>query len=147
MANISTYREWVDLLKKFDTHKNDEQVLETAKNGTLVWQNGVADRFMKRLSKSINERMSGSVKDFEKQLGNQGIPEANFVKAVHRLKKEFETMRLLINIDAIPTEPKRKLVEILFNSRKDLQKNLEESAKKDTSGKMSSLVRNNRIDN
>lgn len=147
MANISTYREWVDLLKKFDTHENDDQVLEIAKNGILVWQTGVADRFMKRLTTVINKRMTDSVKTFEKQISHPGIQEANFVKSVHQLKKEFDTMKSLVNIEAIPTDPRRKLIEMLYNSRKNLQSNLEESAEADKSGKLSSLVRNNRVDN
>ncbi|KRK65574.1 hypothetical protein FC72_GL000015 [Companilactobacillus tucceti DSM 20183] len=147
MVNISTYREWANLFKKFDARENDEQVLEDAKHGTLVWQTGVADRFMKRLTASINKRMNDSVSVFEKQISQSGIPEANFVKSIHQLKDEFETMRNFTNIEAIPTEQRRKLVEMLYESRKDLQSNLEESAKTDQSGKLSSLVRNNRIDN
>ncbi|PRO82481.1 hypothetical protein C6Y10_12520 [Lactiplantibacillus pentosus] len=141
-----TYREWADLLKQFKQRGNDQATLAAAKNGTLVWQEGVASRFVQRVVDTINARIESASHTFQQQMTHAGASEAAIIKALHQLKQEYQKLIQLATIPAIPEETQQKLLKLIDDNRKTLQNNLETSAKSDRSGKLVSLVKNNRVD-
>jgi len=52
------YSEWVEVLDMLRTKADDEAVLQALLRGTVEWQSGVAERFAKKLTDTINARMN-----------------------------------------------------------------------------------------
>ncbi|WP_318765963.1 hypothetical protein [Lactiplantibacillus carotarum] len=142
----ATYREWVDLLKKFSARENDTEVLDTAKIGTIVWQQVVAERFMQRIVNTINGRIQSASQTFQKQMNHTSGEEVDIIKPLHQLKNEYAKLIQLATIPAIPEDSQQQLLKMIDDNRHSLQQNLETSAKSDRTGKLASLIKNNRVD-
>ena len=63
-----TYAEWVNVLEIFKARTDDFEVLEAMQNGTIEWQAGVADRFVKRLIDAVNDRLNHATDKLNKDM-------------------------------------------------------------------------------
>ena len=54
------YAEWVKVFNILKSGEDDEAILSLMKEGTIVWQSGVAERFLKRLVDTVNFRLNRS---------------------------------------------------------------------------------------
>ena len=140
-----TYSEWVAVLDIFKSKSNDADVLAAMRSGTVEWQSGVAERFSKRLIDCVNHRMNAASDKFQKEFSRAGGSEAAIVQALLGLRKEMAFLVQAINLPALPDKDRQHYVQLVLDQADTMQKSLEESAKKDRSGKMSSIVRNHKV--
>lgn len=140
-----TYAEWVDVLDMLKNKIDDESVLFAMQQGTIEWQSGVAERFAKKLIDVINYRMNSASDKFQKEMGRAYGQERVIVQALLALRKEMCFLSKAINLPAIPENDRQQYYELVISQADNMQSSLEDSAKKDRSGKLASIVRNNKV--
>lgn len=140
-----TYAEWVAVLDMLKNKIDDESVLFAMQQGTIEWQSGVAERFAKKLIDVINYRMNSASDKFQKEMGRAYGQERVIVQALLALRKEMCFLSKAINLPAIPENDRQQYYELVISQADNMQSSLEDSAKKDRSGKLASIVRNNKV--
>lgn len=140
-----TYSEWADLLDLFKSKSDDEAVLQAMQQGSIEWQTGVAERFSKRLIDAVNFRMNASSDKFQKDLSRARGQEGMIVQALLSLRKELAFLAKAMDIPALPEAERKHYLQLVIDQANQMQKSLEDSAKQDRSGKMSSIVRNHKV--
>ena len=145
IAPPHTYSEWVAVLDMLKAKSDDEAVLEAMLQGTIEWQSGVAERFAKKLVDVINFRMNSASDKFQKEMGRAYGQERAIVQALLALRKEMCFLSKAINLPAIPEKDRNQYHQLVISQANSMQSSLEDSAKKDRTGKLSSIVRNNRV--
>lgn len=140
-----TYSEWVNILDIFKAKSNDSEVLTAMKNGTVEWQSGVAERFSKRLIDSVNYRMNTASDKFQKEMSRAYGSEGAIVQALLALRKEMSFLVQAIDLPALPEKNRQQYIRLVLDQADNVQKALEDSAQKDRSGKLSSIVRNHKV--
>ena len=140
-----TYSEWVNILDIFKAKSNDSEVLTAMKNGTVEWQSGVAERFSKRLIDSVNYRMNTASDKFQKEMSRAYGSEGAIVQALLALRKEMSFLVQAIDLPALPEKNRQQYIRLVLDQADNVQKSLEDSAQKDRSGKLSSIVRNHKV--
>lgn len=140
-----TYSEWVAVLDILKAKSDDEAVLEAMLQGTIEWQSGVAERFAKKLVDVINFRMNSASDKFQKEMGRAYGQERAIVQALLALRKEMCFLSKAINLPAIPEKDRNQYHQLVISQANSMQSSLEDSAKKDRTGKLASIVRNNRV--
>lgn len=140
-----TYAEWVKVLDIFKQKTDDMDVLAAMQAGTIEWQAGVAERFSKRYMDSVNSRMNAASDKFQRDLSNARGAEGAIVQALLSLRKEMKYLVQAVNVRAFPEEYRRQYVQMVIEQADTMQKSLEDSARQDRSGKMSSIVRNHKV--
>ena len=138
------YSEWVKILELLKNKSDDVEVLNVMKAGKIEWQSGVAERFLKRLTDSVNFRLNNATDKFQKEISRSGS-ESNIVQSVINLRKELIFLSQAVDLSAIPEKQRAQLVSMILAQADKIQNSLEESAKKDRSGKLSSIIRNNKV--
>ncbi len=145
IAPPKTYAEWVAVLDMLKSKVDDESVLIAMQQGTIEWQSGVAERFAKKLIDVINFRMNGASDKFQKEIGRAYGQERAIVQALLALRKEMCFLSKAINLPAIPEKDRQHYYQLIISQANSMQSSLEDSAKKDRSGKLASIVRNNKV--
>lgn len=140
-----TYSEWVCILEMLKSKSDDEAVLYAMQQGTIEWQSGVAERFAKKLIDVINFRMNAATDKFQKEMTRSNGQESAIVRALLALRKEMLFLSKAINLPAIPEKDRQQYYQLVISQANSIQSSLEDSAKKDRSGKLASIVRNNRV--
>ncbi len=140
-----TYSEWVAVLDMLKAKSDDEAVLNAMQKGTVEWQAGVAERFTKKLTDVINYRMNAATDKFQKEMAHSGGQERGIVQALLALRKELSFLSKAINLPAIPEEIRQQYCNLVIEQANKVQKALEDSAKNDRTGKLASIVRNNKV--
>lgn len=140
-----TYFEWSGVLTIFKEKSNDEEVLPAMQAGTIEWQSGVAERFSKKLIDAVNARMNTASDKFQKEMSRAGGSEGAIVQAILALRKEMMFLAQAMNLSALPGNERQHYLELVLEQANAIQKSLEDSARKDRSGKLSSIVRNHKI--
>lgn len=145
IAPPRTYAEWVAVLDMLKSKVDDESVLIAMQQGSIEWQSGVAERFAKKLIDVINFRMNSASDKFQKEMGRAYGQERAIVQALLALRKEMCFLSKAINLPAIPEKDRQHYYQLVINQANSMQSSLEDSAKKDRSGKLASIVRNNKV--
>ena len=136
-----TYAEWINLLACFTQRENDEEVLLAMQSGTLEWQSGVAERFSKKLIDSVNERMNLASDRFQQAISKSHGEEG----AIISLRKEMAFLAEAMNLPVLPDKDRQTYINLVLEQADKMQETLEKSASNEKSGKMRSIIRNNRI--
>jgi len=139
------YAEWSELLDKLRKKEGDAEILAAMQSGTIVWQSGVAERFAQKLIDAINARMNAAADKFQKDMGRSNGQEGAIVQALLSLRKEFAFLLNAINLPVIPEKDRAQYCALVRGQADKAQSSLEDSAKKDRTGKMSSIVRNHKV--
>lgn len=140
-----TYSDWVGILDMLKNKTDDEEVLQAMQRGTVEWQSGVAERFAKKLIDTINYRMNAATDKFQKDMTRSQGQERAIVQALLALRKEFRFLAQAINLPALPEKDRQHYYQLVISQADSVQKSLEDSAKRDRSGKLASIVRNNKV--
>ena len=140
-----TYAEWVTVLDMLKNKTDDEAVLDAMLKGTIEWQTGVAERFAKKLIDVINFRMNAASDKFQKEMNRAYGQERAIVQALLALRKEMCFLSKAINLPVIPEKDRNQYHQLVISQANSMQSSLEDSAKKDRTGKLASIVRNNRV--
>lgn len=140
-----TYAEWVSVLDMLKNKTNDEDTLQAMLGGTVEWQSGVAERFSKKLIDTINYRMNSATDKFQKEISRTQGQERAIVQALLALRKELSFLAKAIDLPAFPDKERLHYRQLVIEQADNIQSSLEDSAKKDRSGKLASIVRNNKV--
>ena len=140
-----TYSEWNAVLDMLRDRQDDAAVLAAMQQGTLAWQSGVAERFAKKLVDTINARMNAATDKFQKSMSRSGDQEGAIVQALLALRKELSFLVKAIDLPVIPEKDRAQYCNLVREQADQIQTSLEDSAKKDRSGKLSSIVRNHKV--
>ena len=140
-----TYSEWVDILDALMRKENDEEIVEAMHKGTIEWQSGVAERFSRKLIDVVNSRIDGAMDKFHREIGRAAGQERVIIQALLGLRKELRLMAKAINLPAIPEKDRDQYYQLVITHANNVQKSLEDSARRDRTGKLASIVRNNRV--
>lgn len=145
IAPPKTYSDWVAVLDMLKAKSDDEAVLSAMQRGTIEWQSGVAERFAKKLIDVIHYRMNAASDKFQKEMSRSNGQERAIVQALLALRKELCFLSKAINLPAIPEKDRQHYYQLVISQANSVQSSLEDSAKKDRSGKLASIVRNNKV--
>lgn len=141
----NTYSEWIAVLNMLKEKTDDETVLYAILHGTIEWQSGVAERFSRKLIDVINFRMNAATDKFQREMRRAGGQERVIVQALLALRKELIFLSKAICVPAIPEKDREQFCQLVLSQANSIQSSLEDSAKKDRSGKLLSIVRNNKV--
>ena len=141
----STYAQWMSVIDKLKNRVDDEITLVAMQRGTIEWQTGVAERFSKKLIDALNYRLNTATDKFQKDMSRSRGQEANIVQALLSLRKELIFLSKSVDLPVIPEADRKHYKKLISDQADTIQTSLEDSAKTDRSGKLSSIIRNHRV--
>ena len=136
------YADWVKVFELLKSCEDDENVLALMQEGTIVWQSGVAERFLKRLVDTVNFRLNRATDNFQKA---HQTDENEIIQSLMQLRRELQFILKVVDINAIPVKEKTELRNMIINQSNSIQESLEKSAESDRTGKLSSIIKNNKV--
>ena len=139
------YAEWVQVLEIFKNKSNDSEVLNAMRQGTIDWQSGVAERFSRKLIDAVNARMNAASDKFQLDMSRAHGQESAMVQAILTLRKEMHFLIQAIDLPIIPKKERDHYIKLVMDQADTMQRSLEDSARRDRSGRLSSIVRNHKI--
>lgn len=146
MAEIlHTYADWSAAIDKLKNGTDDEQVLEAMQHGTLEWQSGVAERFLKKLIEAVNYRMDAASDRFQLSMSRARGEERLIIQALIALRKEMSYLVKVVDIPALPDRERARNIGLVKEQADNMQNSLEDSARNDRTGKLSGIIRGHRI--
>ena len=136
------YADWVKVFELLKSCEDDENVLTLMQEGTIVWQSGVAERFLKRLVDTINFRLDRATDNFQKA---RQTDENEIIQSLMQLRRELQFILKTVDLNAIPGKEKTEIRNMIINQSNSMQESLEKSAESDRTGKLSSIIKNNKV--
>lgn len=140
-----TYAQWASVLDLFKNKSDDESVVDAMKKGNIQWQSGVAERFSQRLVDAVNFRLNNAIDRFQKELNRSSGQEREIVRAILALRKEVGFLANAIDLPVIPESDRARYRQLVIDQANKIQQSLEDSAKSDRTGKLASIIRNNKV--
>ncbi len=139
------YADWAKALDMLQAREDDSGVLAAMRQGSLEWQSGVADRFSRRLVDALNARMNNASDRFQLELSRSRGTESVIVQALLGLRREMNFLTQVVDIPALPEAYRRQYAQLIRDQADKMQSSLEDSARQDRTGKMSSIIRNHKV--
>ena len=136
------YADWVKVFNILKSGEDDENILALMQEGIVVWQSGVAERFLKRLVEAVNFRLNKATDNFQK---SRQTDENEIIQSLMQLRRELQFMLKVVDINAVPVKEKMELRNMIINQSNSIQESLEKSSESDRSGKLSSIIKNNKV--
>ena len=125
--------------------KVEKNEYEGFANGFPSWNlepPGVAERFLKRLVEAVNFRLNKATDNFQK---SRQTDENEIIQSLMQLRRELQFILKAVDINAIPVKEKMELRNMIINQSNSIQESLEKSAESDRTGKLSSIIKNNKV--
>lgn len=136
------YADWVKVFNILKSGEDDENILALMQEGIVVWQSGVAERFLKRLVEAVNFRLNKATDNFQK---SRQTDENEIIQSLMQLRRELQFILKVVDINTIPAKEKTELRNMIINQSNSIQESLEKSAESDRTGKLSSIIKNNKV--
>ena len=100
------YADWVKVFNILKSGEDDENILALMQEGIVVWQSGVAERFLKRLVEAVNFRLNKATDNFQK---SRQTDENEIIQSLMQLRRELQFILKAVDINAIPVKEKMEL--------------------------------------
>ena len=136
------YADWVKVFNILKSGEDDENILALMQEGIVVWQSGVAERFLKRLVEAVNFRLNKATDNFQK---SRQTDENEIIQSLMQLRRELQFILKAVDINTIPVKEKTELRNMIISQSNSIQESLEKSAESDRTGKLSSIIKNNKV--
>ena len=136
------YADWIKVFNTLKSGENDETILPLMQEGEIVWQSGVAERFLRKLVDTVNFRLNKAIDNFQK---SRQSDENEIVQSLMQLRRELQFMLKVVDINAVPVKEKTELRNMIINQSTSIQESLEKSSESDRCGKLSSIIKNNKV--
>ena len=136
------YADWIKVFNVLKSGEDDEVILPLMQEGEIVWQSGVAERFLRKLVDTVNFRLNKAIDNFQK---SRQSDENEIVQSLMQLRRELQFMLKVVDINAVPVKEKTELRNMIINQSTSIQESLEKSSESDRSGKLSSIIKNNKV--
>jgi hypothetical protein len=140
-----SFAQWLDVIEQMKSGLRDQETLELMHKGGYDFSGVGAERFVQELTAAVNARIDRAHGAFQREMAYAGN-ERILVNAMLRFRKEFRFLHGAIDLHFIPAEYHRKLDDLITQQARKVQQSLEQSARRDKSGRLASIVRNNRVD-
>lgn len=146
MTPPSTYAQWVDCLLQIKEEKPTElELLDIMESGTIVWSSGVAENLARRFAETFNLRLKIASDLFQLELTRATAHENHIVGPILGLRKRLGFLQRFANLKPLHPEIHKSLNDALDRFCVECQKSLEDGAKRDRTGRLSQIIRNNPI--
>ncbi|WP_335932517.1 hypothetical protein [Fusobacterium polymorphum] len=136
------YADWIKVFNVLKSGEDDEVILPLMQEGEIVWQSGVAERFIRKLVDTVNFRLDKAIDNFQK---SHRSDENEIIQSLMQLRRELQFMLKVVDINAVPVKEKTELRNMIINQSNSIQESLEKSSESDRSGKLSSIIKNNKV--
>ena len=136
------YADWIKVFNVLKSGEDDETILPLIQEGEIVWQSGVAERFLRKLVDTVNFRLDKAIDNFQK---SHRSDENEIIQSLMQLRRELQFMLKVVDINAVPVKEKMELRNMIINQSNSIQESLEKSSESDRSGKLSSIIKNNKV--
>ena len=136
------YADWIKVFDVLKSGEDDEAILPLMQEGEIVWQSGVAERFLRKLVDTVNFRLNKAIDSFQK---SRQSDENEIVQSLMQLRRELQFILKVVDINTIPVKEKTELRNMIINQSNSIQESLEKSAESDRTGKLSSIIKNNKV--
>ena len=136
------YADWIKVFNVLKSGEDDEVILPLMQEGEIVWQSGVAERFLRKLVDTVNFRLNKAIDNFQK---SHQSDENEIIQSLMQLRRELQFMLKVVDINAVPVKEKMELRNMIINQSNSIQESLEKSSESDRSGKLSSIIKNNKV--
>ena len=136
------YADWIKVFNVLKSGEDDEAILPLMQEGEIVWQSGVAERFIRKLVDTVNFRLDKAIDNFQK---SHWSDENEIIQSLMQLRRELQFMLKVVDINAVPVKEKTELRNMIINQSNSIQESLEKSSESDRSGKLSSIIKNNKV--
>ena len=136
------YADWIKVFDILKSVEDDEVILPLMQEGEIVWQSGVAERFLRKLVDTVNFRLNKAIDSFQK---SRQSDENEIVQSLMQLRRELQFMLKVVDINTVPVKEKMELRNMIINQSNSIQESLEKSSESDRSGKLSSIIKNNKV--
>ena len=136
------YADWIKVFDILKSGEDDEVILPLMQEGEIVWQSGVAERFLRKLVDTVNFRLNKAIDSFQK---SRQSDENEIVQSLMQLRRELQFMLKVVDINTVPVKEKMELRNMIINQSTSIQESLEKSSESDRSGKLSSIIKNNKV--
>ena len=136
------YADWIKVFNVLKSGEDDEVILPLMQEGEIVWQSGVAERFLRKLVDTVNFRLDKAIDNFQK---SHRSDENEIIQSLMQLRRELQFMLKVVDINAVPVKEKTELRNMIINQSTSIQESLEKSSESDRSGKLSSIIKNNKV--
>ena len=136
------YADWIKVFDILKSGEDDETILPLMQEGEIVWQSGVAERFLRKLVDTVNFRLNKAIDSFQK---SRQSDENEIVQSLMQLRRELQFMLKVVDINTVPVKEKMELRNMIINQSNSIQESLEKSSESDRSGKLSSIIKNNKV--
>ena len=136
------YADWIKVFDILKSGEDDEVILPLMQEGEIVWQSGVAERFLRTLVDTVNFRLNKAIDSFQK---SRQSDENEIVQSLMQLRRELQFMLKVVDINTVPVKEKMELRNMIINQSNSIQESLEKSSESDRSGKLSSIIKNNKV--
>jgi len=136
------YADWIKVFNVLKSGEDDETILPLMQEGEIVWQSGVAERFIRKLVDTVNFRLDKAIDNFQK---SHQSDENEIIQSLMQLRRELQFMLKVVDINAVPVKEKTELRNMIINQSTSIQESLEKSSESDRSGKLSSIIKNNKV--
>ena len=136
------YADWIKVFDVLKSGEDDEAILPLMQEGEIVWQSGVAERFLRKLVDTVNFRLNKAIDSFQK---SRQSDENEIVQSLMQLRRELQFILKAVDINTIPVKEKTELRNMIINQSNSIQESLEKSSESDRSGKLSSIIKNNKV--
>lgn len=140
------YAAWSAIIEALTDRSADEEVLAAMRAGSIEWQAGVADRFARKLTDAVSKRLNGATDRFQKEMNRAAGAERAIVCAITALRRELAFLLDVMSISAIPDDHRERFRDIVKDQAASIQRSLDDSARRDRSGRLASIVRKTRTD-
>ena len=136
------YADWIKVFDILKSGEDDEVILPLMQEGEIVWQSGVAERFLRKLVDTVNFRLNKATDAFQR---SHQTDENEIVQSLMQLRRELQFMLKVVDINTVPVKEKMELRNMIINQSNSIQESLEKSSESDRSGKLSSIIKNNKV--
>ena len=136
------YADWIKAFNILKSGEDDEAILPLMQEGEIVWQSGVAERFLRKLVDTVNFRLDKAIDNFQK---SHRSDENEIIQSLMQLRRELQFILKAVDINTIPVKEKTELRNMIINQSNSIQESLEKSSESDRSGKLSSIIKNNKV--
>lgn len=143
--NPHTYSEWMDCLDAFKDEKLENDALYAMINGTIEWQSGVAERFTKAILDTIQYKLNIMQNNFNTRMSKTVRSNREIENNLLYARRYFKKLLSLSKIKVFPEELSQYIEKYIVNTAEAMQNSLLDSAKRDRTGVITSLVKKNAV--
>ncbi|MDR1889298.1 MAG: hypothetical protein LBQ81_07990 [Zoogloeaceae bacterium] len=138
----ATYAEWSACLDILEAGGQDDEVIQAMSQGQLAWVNGVANLFSERVHGVFNTRLQRCAERMDRDF-KAARDDTPIVRALLDTRRTLALLHKVAKLPSFHRMLQDHLAAEVRDYAKRAQNSLEDSAKQDRSGRLSSLIRNN----